>query len=256
MHLPSRVARLLAVAALPLVLAACGSSGTSDSSGPAAPSGPSGPSGSSGSGAGPAAAAGSAPKDPDAGLLTGARLKRALAPASAFPAGFAVDPDAARDSGDTFAPAASATAAEHDCARLDGTGWIEITGIAGASFAQNDYADRGATQDVAQEIDAYRGDGAAWVLAGLAEVVAACSGFQDADTHSKVTVTGRATPGLGDGAYTVTLTDDSWENGTTLVAARVGHHVVSVLSTAGHDNGAATARALAERLVGSVRGAL
>ncbi|MFI2642933.1 hypothetical protein [Streptomyces sp. NPDC018610] len=234
MHIPSRAARVLAVAALPLLLAACGSSGDS----PAA------------SGTAPAKGA---PKDPDAGLLTGTRLKQALAPASYFGAGFAVDPSAARDSGDTYAPPSTAPTAKRDCTRLNGTGWIGITGIDGGSFAQNDYVDKDTSEDIGQEIDAYRGTTAGDVLADLARTAAACTGFPDADTHSKVTVTGRSTPALGDAAYTLTLTDSAWGNGTTLVAARVGTDVVSVMSTAGHDNGAASATKLTRRIVASLR---
>lgn len=245
MHIPSRTARaarVTTVAALPLLLAACGSSGSS------------GPSGSSGSGdASAEAAASSSPsKDPNAGLLTGAQLKKALAPASFFASGFAVDPSGARDSGDTYTPQSTAPAAKPDCTKLSGTAWIGITGITGVSFAQNDYVSKNASEDIGQEIDAYRGTTAASVLKDVAKAAAACTGFTDSQTHSKVKVAGRATPGLGDDAYTVTLTDPSWENGTTLIAARVGTNVVSVISTDGHDNGAATARKLTTRIVASL----
>ncbi|GHD95739.1 hypothetical protein [Streptomyces naganishii] len=233
MRLPSRAARALALAALPLALAACGSSGSSGQSGDAKSS------------AAPS-------KDPNAGLLTGAQLKKALAPASFFHPGFAVDPSAARDSGDTYAPPSTAPAAKPDCAKLDGTGWIGITGVTGVSFAQNDYVNKNTSEDIGQEIDAYRGTTAADVLKAVEKTAGACHGFTDSQTHSRVKVTGRAVSGLGDGAYTLTLTDPAWENGTTLIAARSGTDVVSVLSTDGHDNGAATARKLAERLVGAL----
>ncbi|MFI1764337.1 hypothetical protein ACH41H_20125 [Streptomyces sp. NPDC020800] len=237
MHFPSRAARaarVLAVAALPLALAACGTHETASATAPASPS--------------PA-------KDPNAGLLTGSRLKKALAPASFFASGFAVDPSGARDTGDTYTPPSTAPAAEPDCTKLNGTGWIEITGIGGVSFAQNDYVSKNTSEDIGQEIDAYRGTTAADVVRAVAKKAAACTGFTDSDTHSKVKVTGAATPALGDAAYTVTLTDPAWQNGTTLVAARVGTNVVSVMSTDGHDNGAATAKKLTERIVASVRSA-
>ncbi|GGX99140.1 hypothetical protein [Streptomyces anandii] len=234
MHLPSRAARALVLAALPLALAACGSSGSS------------GQSGDTKSSAAPA-------KDPNAGLLTGAQLKKALAPASFFGTGFAVDPSGARDSGDTYTPPSTAPAAEPDCSKLDGTSWIAITGVTGVSFAQNDYVNKNTSEDIAQEIDAYRGTTAAGVLKAVEATAKACPSFTDSQTHSKVKVAGRAVSGLGDGAYTLTLTDPAWENGTTLIAARSGTDVVSVLSTDGHDNGAATARKLAERLLGALR---
>ncbi|MFD5475003.1 hypothetical protein [Streptomyces sp. NPDC127105] len=238
MHFAFRAARVLAVATLPLTLTltltACGSSG----------------SGSSGSGGHAPSAATS---DPNAGLLTGTQLKKALAPASFFASGFAVDPSGARDSGDTYTPPSTAPAAKPDCARLGGTAWIDIAGITGVSFAQNDYVSKNTSEDIAQEIDAYRGTTAARVMESLEKAVTACTGFTDSQTHSKVKVTGRATPGLGDAAYTITLTDSAWENGTTLVAARVGTNVVSVMSTDGHDNGAATAKKLTERIVTALK---
>ncbi|MFF9124239.1 hypothetical protein ACF09J_13170 [Streptomyces sp. NPDC014889] len=235
MHFAFRAARVLALATLPLTLTACGGSSGSGSSGS--------------SGHAPSASAG----DPNAGLLTGAQLKKALAPASFFASGFAVDPSGARDSGDTYTPPSTAPAAKPDCARLGGTAWIDITGITGVSFAQNDYVNKNTSEDIGQEIDAYRGTTAERVLEAVEKAATVCTGFTDSQTHTKVKVTGRATPGLGDGAYTLTLTDSAWENGTTLIAARVGTNVVSVMSTDGHDNGAATAKKLTERIVTALK---
>ncbi|MEU3242607.1 MULTISPECIES: hypothetical protein [unclassified Streptomyces] len=228
---------LFAAAVLPLALAAC-SSGTS---------------GTSGTSGRPSAAPTKAAEDPDAGLLTGARLKKALAPASFFAAGFSVDPDGVRDSGATYtAPSASAVP-KPDCSLLGGTSWISVTGVSGVSFAQNDYVSRTTSEDIAQEIDTFRGTTSAKVLKDLEKTAAACTTFTDAQTHSRVKVTGSAAPGLGDAAYTLTLTDSAWQNGTTLIAVRSGTDVVSVLSTDGHDNGAATAGKLAARIVTSLR---
>ncbi|MFJ8350826.1 hypothetical protein ACIQ9J_31600 [Streptomyces sp. NPDC094153] len=235
MHFAFRAARVLALATLPLTLTACGSSDSSGSS----------------KSAGHASSA--SPDDPNAGLLTGAQLKKALAPASFFASGFAVDPSGARDSGDTYTPPSTAPAAKPKCDRLGGTAWIDITGITGVSFAQNDYVSKNTSEDIGQEIDAYRGETAARVMEALEKAVTACTSFTDSQTHSKVKVTGRATPGLGDGAYTITLTDSAWENGTTLVAARVGTNVVSVMSTDGHDDGAATAKKLTKRIVTALK---
>lgn len=235
MHIPSRTARaarVLAVAALPLALAACGSQQATSAKG---------------------SASSSPTKDPNAGLLTGAQMKKALAPASFFPAGFAVDPSGARDSGDTYTAPSTAPAAKPDCAKLGGTAWIAVTGISGVSFAQNDYVSKNTSEDIAQEIDAYRGTTASDVVKAVQKTAAACDGFADSQTHSKVKVAGAATPGLGDEAYTVTLTDTAWQNGTTLIAARVGTNVVSVMSTDGHDNGAATAKKLTQRIVASLK---
>jgi hypothetical protein len=234
-----RAAKVLALTALPLALALTACSSSSDSSG---------------SSDGKASAKPAATKDPNAGLSTGTQLKKALAPATFFAKGFAVDPSAARDSGSTYAePSTAPAATKPDCAKLDGTSWIAVTGVTGVSFAQNDYVNRDTSQDIAQEIDAYRTTTAATVLTDVERIAASCASFTDDQTHTKVKVTGTAASGLGDGAYTITLTDSSWENGTTLIAARVGTNVVSVLSTDGHDNGAATARKLTERIVAALK---
>ncbi|WP_328555120.1 MULTISPECIES: hypothetical protein [unclassified Streptomyces] len=233
MRHPSRAAKaLLAAAVLPLALTACSSaSGTSSSS-----------------------ATADKPKDPNAGLLTGAQLKKALAPASFFAAGFAVDPKGARDSGTTYIAPSSSPAAKPDCVLLGGTGWISITGDTGVSFAQNDYVSKNTSEDIAQEIDTYRGTTAETVLANLKKAVASCATYPDSDTHTKVKVTGADTSGLGDAAYTITLTDSAWQNGSTLIAVRSGTDLVTVMSTDGKDNGAATGKKLADRIVTSLKG--
>ncbi|WP_333738884.1 hypothetical protein [Streptomyces sp. IBSBF 2806] len=235
MRLPSHAVKMLAVAALPLALAACSS--TSADSADSTPTAPTA----------------SKSKDPDAGLLTGTQLKKALAPASYFPAGFAADRSLARDTGDTYQAPATKNAAKPHCADLAATSWIGLTGVEGVSFAQNSYIDKDTSAELDQEIDVYRGTTAADVLKDLANVVAACPSYTDSDTQSKVTVTGASTAGLGDAAYTITLTDDAWESGTTLIASRAGTAVVSVLSTDGADNGAASAKKLAKQVVASVK---
>ncbi|MFF8861808.1 hypothetical protein ACF08B_07125 [Streptomyces sp. NPDC015139] len=234
MRLSSPALKVLAVATLPLALAAC-SSGSGTSSSDSAPS-----------------AKSAAPKSPAAELPTGTELKKALAPASYFPSGFAVDAGFSRDTGDDFQPQTTKSAAKPRCADLGATGWIGLTGIDGVSFAQNSYVNDARTTELDQEIDAYRDSAAADVMKGLAKVVTACPGYPDSDVGGKVKVTGAPTGGLGDEAYTITLTNPAWENGTTLVAARVGTAVVSVLSTEGDDNGAASGKKLTAHIVASL----
>ncbi|MFF1547996.1 hypothetical protein [Streptomyces sp. NPDC058291] len=235
MRLPFRTAQLLAVAALPLALTATACS--SDSAGEAATASPT-----------PTKA-----KDPNEGLLTGTQLKKALAPASYFAAGFAVDPESTRDTGDTYRAPATRSAAKPDCTRFGSTGWIDLSGIEGVSFAQDSYVGKNTSSELDQEVDVYRGTTSTDVMTALTKVVEACPSYPDADTKSKVRITGAATPGLGDDAYTITLTDDAWESGSTLIAVRVGTAVVSVLSTDGADNGAASAKKLAEQVVSSLK---
>ncbi|MBO1336572.1 hypothetical protein [Streptomyces sp. VRA16 Mangrove soil] len=239
MRSASRAAALLAVAAaLPLALTACSSGGSDSGDGASAKS---------------ASKSSAAAKDPNAGLATGAQLKKALAPASFFGSGYKVDPSTARDTGTTFQPQKShpAALAKPDCTKFGGTSWIALTGDDGVSFAQNDYMNADST-DIAQEIDVFRGAGAQTVMAHLEKVVAACPGYHDKDTKSDVKVTGATTSGLGDGAYTITLTDPTWTNGTTLIAVRKGTAVVTVMSTDGHDNGAATAKKLAAKVTSAL----
>ncbi|MFD8736842.1 hypothetical protein ACFV06_18265 [Streptomyces sp. NPDC059618] len=233
MRHPSRPAKALLVAAvLPLALTACSSASDTSS---------------------PSTTASKASKDPNAGLLTGARLKKTLAPASFFAAGFAVDPKGVRDSGPMYTAPSSAPAAKPDCTLLGGTSWISITGDAGVSFAQNDYVSKNTSEDIAQEVDTFRGTTAATVLEHLKKTVASCPEYTDSDTHTKVKITGADTPGLGDAAYTITLTDSAWQNGSTLIAAQSGTDLVTVMSTDGHDNGAATAKKLTARIVTSLK---
>ena len=230
----SRVATLLAAAALPLALTAC-SSGSSADTGGASPK--------------PAKA-----KDLNAGLATGTQLKKALAPASAFPAGLTIEADGSSDTGDTLLSPSAKKSAKPDCTRLEATSWIQVSGYkGGVSFAQNDYASKDKTQEVAQEIDTFQGTTAAAVMKSLQSVATECATFTDTDAHAKVKLTGKSASGLGDEAYTMTLTSGTWQNGTTLIAARSGNSVVTVLSTAGSDNGAASAKKVTNTVLAALK---
>ncbi|OIK24120.1 hypothetical protein [Streptomyces malaysiense] len=233
MRLSSRAATLLAAAAaLPLALTAC-STGSTDASAPSAKQ---------------------TAKDPNASLPTGTQLKKALAPASYFPAGYAVESDNTADSGDQLLTQSAKSGAKPGCTRLESTSWIQLTGYkGGVSFAQNDYTIKDKTQELAQEIDAFRGTTAKAVMKEFANVAADCATFTDTDAHAKVAVTGKATAGLGDEAYTMTLTSGAWQNGSTLVAARSGNSVVTVLSTADSDNGAASAKKLTAKVLAGLK---
>ncbi|MEU2716188.1 hypothetical protein [Streptomyces sp. NPDC007205] len=223
MHLSPRVTTLLAVAVLPLALTACSSGSTKA-------------------------------KDPNAGLSTGTQLKKALAPASAFPAGLTAEADGASDSGGAFLSPSGRTTGKPDCTRLEGTSWIQLSGFkGGVSFAQNDYANQDKTEEVAQEIDQFQGATATGVMKDLQDVATRCTTFTDTDTHAKVKLTSTRTAGLGDEARTMTLKSGAWENGTTLIAARSGRSVVTVLSTAGGDNGAASAKKVTTTILAALK---
>ncbi|MEU9985916.1 hypothetical protein AB0E10_03740 [Streptomyces sp. NPDC048045] len=232
MRIPSRAVMLIAVAALPLALSACSSSGTGTGTGASAK---------------PAKA-----KDPNAGLLTGTQLKKAMAPASAIPSGLTLEADGSADSGGQFLSPSSRKTAKPDCTRLETTSWIQVSGYkGGVSFAQEDYANK--TEEVAQEIDAFQGTTATALMKQLQTVAGECATFTDTDAHAKVKVVGSSTSGLGDEAYTMTLTSGYWDNGTTLIAARSGSSVVTVLSTAGGDNGAASAKKVTTTILAALK---
>lgn len=240
MSLLSPMAGLFAAAALAVALVACSSGSTKAS----APSGTTSVT--------PSAARTSA--DPDAGLLTGAQLKMALAPASFFPPGFVSDASGARYTGPYYQLPSAASVPKPDCAMLNGTSWTVITGITGVSFAQDDHTDKDTSGEIAQEIDVYRGQTAQTVIGKLGRISAVCPSFTDAQSSSKVSVGEKAESGLGDGAYILTLTDPAWQDGTTLVAARVGTAVVTVLSSYGTDNGGAMALKLTGQIVAALKG--
>ena len=247
-HLRPRAAALLAAAAVPLALAACSSGATGATSATGTTSATGGPA--------PSAAPPSAPApaSPDANLLTGTQLKGLLEPHSSFPPGFRSDPGGSRDTGPGYEVPSITQASRPKCRLLGGTSWISITGINGVSFAQDDYIDKASSAEIAQEIDVYRGTASQDVLRKVARISAACPWYTDAQTGSRATVREQARPRLGDGGYVITVTDPAWQNGTTLVAARVGTSVVTVLSTAGADNGRASAVKLAAALTAELRG--
>jgi hypothetical protein len=227
MRLLSSTAAVVAAFVIPLALVGC--SAASDGT-PSAP----------------------ASADPDAGLLTGAQLKTTLAPASVFPAGFAIDTSGTRDTGNSYIRPDSAAATKLDCTKLGSTSWITIVGYGGVSFAQDDYINKDTSDEAAQEVDVFQGPTAGSVLTAVGTIGDSCSSFTDAQTSSKVSVTEHATTGPGDGAYTITLTDPSWQNGTTLIASRVGSGVVSVLAS-GPGNGATMANMLAQHVASAVK---
>lgn len=227
---------------LPLALAACSSgSGTG-----AAPS----------TGSSPAAKT-SAPADPNAGLLTGRKLKTLLLPASSMPRGFKESPDGAVNTGDTFTPPSSGPVpAGSACNMLTSTSWIRAAGIGSASFAQNDYAD-GSTGQFAQEIDDFRGAGARAVMSRLNTVFRGCAAFKGKSDQGTFPVKLRTSPlpGVGDEAFKAVMTSSAWQGGETMVAARVGNSVVTTFySSSGSDNGAAVVP-MTKRLVENLKSA-
>jgi hypothetical protein len=226
--LPAATAFLTAVA-LPLALAAC------TTGAPPAPA--------LAQAAGPPSAA-PAPANPDAGLLTGTQLRGLLEPRAYFPRGYVRDPAGTRDTGSGYQQPSATAVAKPDCRLLGATSWTSITGISGVSFAEDAYVDRASSSEIAQEIDVYRGTISWAVVRKLGAVATAC----------RATVSEQASPRFTAGGYVITVTDPAWRGGTTLVAARAGAAVVTVLSTEGADNGRASAMRLASQLVAVLQG--
>lgn len=229
---------IAALLLLPLSLTACSAndSGSSDSSAPKKAS---------------------TPADPNAGLLTGTKLKTLLLPASALPKGFTKSSDGARDSGDSFGPASSATVApDKACEMLMSTGWIQASGIESASFAQNDYADSYSNQ-FAQEIDTFRGSDAKTVMAHLSQVFTKCATFEDNSDQGKaaVKITSSPVTGLGDEAVKAVMTSPAWDGGETMVAARVGKTVVTTFYSSSESDKGEAVMDLTKQLVSRVEAA-
>jgi hypothetical protein len=232
----SRLTPIALAAALPLALAGCSSSGSSTAS----------PAGASG-----AAAAASTSANPDAGLLTGSRLKTSLV-TTGLPSGYTADSSATLDSGSSYLDPSATSTAKTSCANLESTGWVNLSGEQSVSFAQNDYVDNSSSEEFAQEVDAYEGSTAQTVMANLAKMGTTCPSFTDSGTSSTVKVAVATGSSIGDGTVTITLTDSSWSSSETLVAVRVGHNVVTVLNSA-TGNSATYANTLATAIAASVK---
>jgi hypothetical protein len=138
--------------------------------------------------------------------------------------------------------------------QLGATSWTSITGISGVSFAEDAYLDKASSSEIAQEIDVYRGTASRAVMRKLGAVATACPWYTDPQTGRRATVSEQASPRFAEGGYVITVTDPAWRSGTTLVAARAGTAVVTVLSTDGADNGHASAMRLASQLVALLQG--
>lgn len=232
-------AALIACAALPLSVAACSSSGSGSSS-------------ASGNAAGShTTTAAQTSTDPDAGLPTGTQLKADLV-STGIPAGYALDTSGSVDTGADYQVPTSPTGT--GCTDLDGTSWVALAGYGSVSFAQNDYINKATSEEFAQEIDAFPGTTAQDVMTALSEIATKCPTFSDSETSSTVKVSVSTNSSPGDGAVVITLSDPQWVGGITLEAVRVGHSVVTVLSSA-NSGSAAFTRSMASEITGRLTAA-
>lgn len=189
-------------------------------------------------------------------VLTGTRLNAMLLPASAMPAGMRLEPDGTRDTGEGTAPVSSAPVKPGElCGTLLQTSWVRVAGIGSATFAQNDYADAGHTNEVAQEIDVFHPGEAPRVMTGLRRAFAGCRSFVQRSSGMvfRVKLVPGTVRGAGDEAVKAIVTSSAWDGGTTLVAIRQGDAVVTALySSSHHDKGAAVVT-MAKTIAGKVR---
>jgi hypothetical protein len=186
--------------------------------------------------------------------LTGAQLKPLLAPAAWFPAGFSFDASGAVDSGPYYDAAPAQTGLS--CIALNGLSWIELGGVASVSFAQNDYIDKDTSEEYAQEIDVFRGNGAQAAMAGVRNAALRCSSFPDSQTGGTITAQLAAGPALGDDSFTIILSDPRWLGGTALEAVRVGSAVITVLVSVDSSDAREKATGLTGYLTRALTGAL
>lgn len=228
------VGALIACAALPLSVAACSPGSTGSVGGSAV-----------GAQATGAAAASPSATDPNAGLPNGTQLKADLVSAG-IPKGYALDASGSVDSGADFQAPAAPTVAT-GCSSLEGTSWVNVADLGSVSFAQNDYIDKNTSEEFAQEVDAFQGTTAQEVMTALSKIAVKCPSFKDSQTSSTVKVSATAESSPGDGAVVIKLSDPRWEGGMTLEAVRVGHSVVTVLSSA-NSGSAALAKSMASQI--------
>jgi hypothetical protein len=187
--------------------------------------------------------------------LNGTRLKSALAPASWFPKGFTIDPGGERDSGEAGRPERPAAFGKLPCSRLNGTAWIDLSGVAATAFAQNDFVNPAGGQYI-QEVDGYVGSAAQQVMANLAASAKRCASFHDDQTGATVKVSAAKGPQLGDASLAITLHGSNWAGDMTLQAVRVGTHVVTVAYSSATGTSRAQATKLTTAVVGQLKKAL
>lgn len=198
-------------------------------------------------------AAGSGPK-----LLKGSTLRSLLLPASEMPSGFRLNEEDARNSGDAVSPASSApVAASEMCGILRQTAWIRVTGVGGATFAQNDYGNVAHTDQVAQEIDTFHGQDAQKAMTELRKAFTHCKRFTERSNGmvAKITLVGSRLHGVGDEGLKAVQTSPTYEGGMTLAAVRVGNAIVTTFYSSSHQDKGKAAVTMAEKIAKNVQNA-
>lgn len=177
-----------------------------------------------------------------ASATTGTYLATLLAAPTTLGKGFVVDAKADLDSSENI-PSGISDVTQADCSKTLHSDWTLDAGM-GEAFAFRMYKN-GDTQEVTEQFDSFESpDKAQAFMKNISQLATVCTGrATDTSTQSKVTFKGKAVSALGDEAYAITGTDESWESGETLEAVRVGDVVVTTFAVNGDakDNGASLA---------------
>lgn len=237
----SSIVRYGALALVPFTLAACSSGAATDSSATASAS----------SSAAPPTV------DPNAGVITGTRLKALLLPVSVLPKSYTVDKQVTYDSADVFSPPSNG-AVEYGsaCRNLEATSWIRTAATGSGAFAQADFMDP-SQQEFYERIDSFHGTDAQTAMTRLADVFAHCAHFTDTSGNPTASVTIKTTklPGIGDETIKAVESAPEWQGGTTLVATRVGNEVITTLYNVQSNDLGSGAVPLTEKIIAKVKAA-
>jgi hypothetical protein len=202
-----------------------------------------------------AGGSGTASAAPQSTMLTGAKLKSLLLPASAMPKGLRLSADGARNTGVSVAPRATEPVVPGKvCPMFQQTAWIRASGISPATFAQNDYVDAGQTSQFAQEIDTFHGTDARTVMSKLRKAFAGCTAFVEKSdgVTAKTKLVKSTLPGVRDEGIKAVMTSPTYQGGVTLAAIRVGNTVVTILYSSTHGKGTAGVK-MAESIAQNVQ---
>jgi len=172
-----------------------------------------------------------------------------------MPHGFTLDPSTTRDSGgqlpsDTPQPMPDGQV----CQAFKQTAYIRAAGIQTGVFAQSDFVNADHSQEIAQEIDIFTGTDAQQAMTKLWKAFGQCSSFSYHSNGTTVhnTLTRSRLHGTGDEAIKAVIVSPVFQGGETLVAVRMGSHIITTLySSSGGDLGSPAvgyAKQIAHRL--------
>ena len=118
------------------------------------------------------------------------------------------------------------------CADLGATGWIDVSGMSGVSFAQSDYVD-GHDQEVAQEVDSFDTPAdAARALSQLKAFMSKCKTFTDPSDGTTYHLATSSVNGLGTAAVQGVATSPSVTGGVVEIASVRGNNVITAFYSA------------------------